>query len=126
MSDSSLAVLRGEIYTARLDPTEGSEIKKTKPVLVVSNDIDNRYAPVVLVAPLTEHKGGRIYPTEVLVEPPEGGVQKPSRVSCIQIRVLDKRRLCDSKGRVLRRWGILSPAIMRGVNEALLIALGLV
>ena len=49
-----MVVLRGEIYSARLDPTGGSELQKTRPCLIVSNDIYNRYSPVVLVAPLTE------------------------------------------------------------------------
>lgn len=124
-SVSLLLVLRGEIYTARLDPTEGSELRKTRPVLIVSNDIDNRHSPVVLVAPLTEHKEGRIYPTEVLVEPPDGGLAKASRVSCTQVRVLDKRRLCDHQEKVLRRWGAVSVETLAAVDLGLRIAFGL-
>ena len=120
-----IVVLRGEIYTARLDPTEGSEIQKALPCLVVSNDIDNRYSPVVLVVPLTEHKQGRVYPSEVLVEPPEAGLKKASRVACTQIRVLDKRRLCGHDGRVLRRWGSVSQQILEAVDQGLAIALAL-
>lgn len=125
MNRSLLVVSRGEIYTARLDPTEGSELQKTRPVLVVGNDIDNRHSPVVLVAPITEHRTGRIYPTEVLLTPPEGGVAKPSRVCCSQVRVIDKRRFCDADGQLLRRWGVVSPSTMERVNEGLLVALGL-
>lgn len=120
-----LVVVRGEVLTARLDPTEGSEMRKCRPVLIISNDIDNRHSPVVLVAPLTEHKAGKIYPTEVLILPPEGGLAKPSRVSCMQVRVLDKRRLCDGQGHPLRRWGSISAGLQEAVDEALRVALGL-
>lgn len=125
MSPGFLVVSRGEIYTARLDPTEGSELQKTRPVLIVSNDIDNQHSPVVLVAPLTTHRAGRVYPGEVLLTQPEGGLAHPSRVCCTQVRVLDKRRLCDAAGRPLRRWGRVSQEVMGAVNEGLLIALGL-
>lgn len=120
-----MVVQRGEIHTARLDPTEGSELRKTRPVLIVSNDIDNRYSPVVMVAPLTEHRAGRVYPSEVLVVPPEGGLAKPFRISCTEVRVLDKRRLLDKQGQILRRWGALSTGTLAQVDEALRIALGL-
>lgn len=115
----------GDIYSARLDPTEGSELQKTRPCLIVSNDIDNRYSPVVLVVPLTEHKQGRLYPSEVLLEPPEASLKKPSRVVCTQIRVLDKRRLCGPDGEILRRWGSVSPQTLEAVNQGLAIALNL-
>lgn len=120
-----MTVLRGEIFTARLDPTEGSELRKTRPVLIVSNDIDNRHSPVLLVVPLTEHQEGPIYPTEVCIHPSEAGIKKASCVLCNQIRVLDKRRLCDHGGKVIRRWGTASPATMQAVNEGLAIALAL-
>ncbi|MBM3461332.1 MAG: type II toxin-antitoxin system PemK/MazF family toxin [Armatimonadetes bacterium] len=123
--ESEFHPARGEIYTARLDPTEGSELRKTRPVLIVSNDIDNRYSPVVLVVPLTEHKSGRAYPTEVLIHPPEAGVTKASRIQCTQIRVLDKRRLRDPDGETLKKWGAVSTDILQAVNESLKIALGL-
>ncbi|NMA27603.1 MAG: type II toxin-antitoxin system PemK/MazF family toxin [Burkholderiales bacterium] len=118
-------VLRGEVYTARLDPTEGSEMRKTRPVVIVSNDIDNRHSPCVLVAPLTEHGGGKVYPTEVLVLPPVAGVLKPSRISCTQVRVLDKRRLMDANGNPLCRWGQLPPEVVLQVDAGLRIALAL-
>jgi mRNA interferase MazF len=118
-------VLRGEVYTARLDPTEGSEMRKTRPVVIVSNDIDNRHSPCVMVVPLTEHRGGKVYPTEVLVLPPVAGVSKPSRISCTQVRVLDKRRLMDANGNPLRRWGQLPPEVILQVDAGLRIALAL-
>lgn len=120
-----MVVKRGEIHTARLDPTEGSEIQKSRPVLIVSNDIDNCYSPVVLAVPLTGHREGRIYPTEVLITPPDGGVTKPSVICCSQVRVLAKSRLCNREGLPIRRWGVVSDGVMRAVNEGLAIALGL-
>jgi mRNA interferase MazF len=63
---------RGEIYLANLDPTVGAEISKTRRVLVVQNDVANRYSPIAIVAAITSRFGERLYPTEVLIEAPEG------------------------------------------------------
>src|SRR5512134_1149164 len=84
---------RGEVYLVSFDPTVGAEIKKTRPALVIQNDIGNRYSPITIVAAITSKFDEELYPTEVLVTPPEGGLRDPSVVSLNQIRSVDKQRL---------------------------------
>ena len=83
---------RGEVYDARLDPVEGSEQRGSRPVVVVSRDAINDAGPVVSAAPFTTYREGRhIYPSQVLVKAPEGGLDADSVVLGEQVRVLDKR-----------------------------------
>lgn len=109
---------RGEVYLVSFDPTRGAEIRKSRPALVIQNDIANRYSPVVIVAALTSKFSEPIYPTEVLVRAPEGGLSSDSVVLLNQIRSLDKQRL-------IKRLGALRPDTMVQVERALQISLGL-
>jgi mRNA interferase MazF len=64
---------RGDVYDARLEPVEGSEQGGTRPVIIVSRDAINAYSPVVLAVPCTTYQSGkRVYPTQVLIEAPNG------------------------------------------------------
>lgn len=110
---------RGEVYLVNFDPTIRSEIKKTRPAVILQNDIANRYSPVTVVAAITSYQGGEMYPTEVLIRPPEGGVLNDSLVLLNQIRTIDKRRLT-------KRLGRLAPATMEQVGRAIEVSLGLV
>jgi mRNA interferase MazF len=110
---------RGEVYLVNFDPTIGAEIQKTRPALIVQNDIANRHSPITIVAAITSQFDERLYPTEVLIQPPEGGVTVASVVLLNQMRSIDKRRL-------VRRLGVLTSAIMARVDRAMLISLGLV
>ncbi len=110
---------RGEVYLVAFDPTVGREIKKTRPALVLQNDIANRHSSITIVAAITSQFEGRLYPTEVLVKMPEGGLRTDSVVLLNQIRSVDKKRL-------IRRLGRLKPATMRQVDRALAISLSLV
>ncbi|HJZ70022.1 MAG TPA: type II toxin-antitoxin system PemK/MazF family toxin, partial [Blastocatellia bacterium] len=110
---------RGEVYTVDFDPTIGSEIRKTKPALILQNDLANRHSPITIVAAITSHFDATLYPTEVLVEPPEGGLTKRSVVLLNQVRSIDKRRL-------IKRLGSLRPTTMQRVERALQISVGLV
>ena len=112
-------VRRGEIYLVSFAPTLGAEIQKTRPALVVQNDIANRYSPITIVAAITSMVDTRPRPTKVLVEAPEGSLSVDSMVLLNQIRSVDKRRL-------LKRLGKLSPVTLEDVNRALLISFGLV
>jgi len=111
-------VKRGDVYLVELDPTRGAEIKKTRPAVIVQNDIDNRYSPITVVAPITSKFDTQLYPTEVLVKPPEGGLRVESVVLLNQLRAIDKSRLG-------RRLGSLKSATMTVVNDALAIVLAL-
>ena len=110
---------RGEVYVVNFDPTMGAEIKKTRPALVVQNDIANRYSPIVIVAAITSQFEEPLYPTEVLVKAPEGGLGGDSVVLLNQLRSIDK-------GRLVRRLGTLKSDTMGQVERAMLISLGLI
>jgi mRNA interferase MazF len=107
---------RGELYWVDLDPTIGSEIAKTRPCLIVSNDVGNQFSGRVTVAPLTSSGLHRIYPFEVGVPAGTGGIAQDSKVTLDTIRSVDKRRLG-------RRIGALSPNLMRDVNRAIRLSL---
>jgi mRNA interferase MazF len=109
---------RGETYLVDFEPTRGAEIQKTRPALILQNDIANRYSPITIVAAITSHFDATLYPTEVLIEAPEGGLSVDSVVLLNQIRSIDK-------GRLSRRLGVTKPQTMKKVEEALRISLGM-
>ncbi len=110
---------RGDIYLVDFDPTKGHEIKKTRPALVIQNDIANRYSPITIVAAITSKFGAPPYPTEVVMEPQESGLPQRSAVVLNQVRSVDRRRL-------IRRVGRASAGTMRRVDQALGISVGLI
>jgi mRNA interferase MazF len=110
---------RCDVWLANLDPVIGSEQGRTRPVVIIQNDVANEYSPVVIVAAVTTALGPKEYPTEVRVRAPEGGLKKDSVVLLNQIRTIDKRRLVE-------RWGPLRPETTKRLDEALRISLGLV
>ena len=110
---------RGDIYLVTFDPTLGAEIKKTRPALILQNDIGNRYSSVTIFAAITSQFEESPYPTEVIIKSPEGGLISDSVVNLSQIRSIDKRRL-------IKRLGKLRPSTMNKVEQALLISLGVV
>jgi mRNA interferase MazF len=98
---------RGDVFDARLDPVEGSEQGGTRPVVVVSRDAINTHSPVVLAIPCTTYRENRrVYPTQVLVVSPEGGLSQ------------DKDRLLKFRGR-------LTDGSIELLNQALIISLDL-
>lgn len=109
---------RGDIYLVRFDPTEGVEISKTRPAVVIQNDIGNRFSDLTIAAPITSKYDAELYPTEVLIKAPEGGLKADSVVLLNQIRAVDK-------GRLGRRLGALHPSTMLLLNEALAVSVGL-
>jgi mRNA interferase MazF len=97
----------------------GAEIKKTRPALIIQNDIANRWSPVTIVAAISSRADHPVYPADGRVDPPEGSLNVPSVVLLNQIRSIDRRRL-------VKRLGRLRPDTMKLVNRALQISLGLV
>lgn len=111
-------IRRGDIYTVDLEPVRGSEQGKSRPAVVIQNDLGNRYSPTLIVAAITSNlRPG--FDVNVVVSAPEGGLSRDSTVLLNQIRTVDRSRLG-------RYWGRLSPATMALVDRALLISLGLV
>ncbi len=92
---------RGEIFWADLNPTVGSETAKTRPVLIVSNDINNRYAATVTILPITSTTE-KIYPFEIFLPAGEGNLSNDSKVKANQIRTIDKQRLRSRIGEIER------------------------
>jgi mRNA interferase MazF len=110
--------IRGEIYLVNFDPTIGSEISKTRPALIIQNNIANENSPITIIAAVTSKFDDRLYPTEVLLEPPEGGLKIILVVLLNQIRSIDRQRL-------IRRIGAIGSAKMNEVDRAIQISLGL-
>ena len=110
---------RGEVYTTRFDPAEGSGMQKTRPAVVLQNDTANRHSPVTIVAAISSHFEEPLYPTEVLIREREGRLRRDGVVLLNQIRSVDKRRL-------VKRLGRLEAETMVRVAQALRISLGLV
>jgi mRNA interferase MazF len=105
---------RGDVYWVALDPTIGSEINKTRPGLIVSNDVASQCARVLLIAPITSKKVDIIHPFEVAIS--LNG--KQGKVLLNQCRAIDKRRL-------VRKIASTDAATMKLVDEAIKIAFGL-
>jgi mRNA interferase MazF len=110
---------RGEIYLVNFDPTVGSEIQKTRPALILQNDIANKHSPITIVAAITSKFDDRLYPTEVLVPSSNTGLSQDSVVLLNQIRSIDRTRL-------IRRLGVVSDEIMTAVDQAIQVSLGLI
>jgi len=113
-----MPISRGDIYLAALDPVVGSEISKTRPVIVVSNNINNKYAGTVTVLPITSKKLKKTYPFELLLSKGTGNLPKDSKVKADQIRTLDKTRL-------VKQIGTLQGEHINLLNEAMKIHLAL-
>ena len=95
-----MTIRRGEVHIAAIDPVVGKEISKTRPVVVVSNDMNNRYSGTVTVLPVTSGNLDKIYPFEVFLPKGSGNLPKDSKVKADQIRTLDKARLVKRIGKL--------------------------
>ena len=116
-AERDLMIMRGDLFSACLDPVVGSEQGGIRPVLVVQNDVGNRYSPTVIVLAITGQINKTHLPTHVPVEAGNTGLLKDSVVLAEQIRTLDKRRLRE-------KIGSLRPEVMQQVSQALMISLG--
>lgn len=108
---------RSEVYLVSFDPALGAEIKKTRPALIVQNDIGNQRSPLTIIAAITSSRSRR-GPVGILINAGEGGLLSDSVVLLNQIRSVDRYRL-------LKRLGVLHPHTMQQVDRALKISFGL-
>ncbi len=113
-----MSVKRGDIYYADLSPVVGSEQGGLRPVLIIQNDIGNRYSPTVIAAAITSRMGKTRLPTHIDVYADKVGLAKDSVILLEQIRTLDKRRLKEKMGH-------LDDAMMNEVNAAIAVSFGL-
>lgn len=111
-------VKRGEIYYADLSPVIGSEQGGMRPVLIVQNDVGNKYSPTVIAAAITSQKYKTQLPTHISVNANNCGLQKDSVVLLEQVRTLDKKRLKE-------RMGNLPQNEMNKIDRALSVSFGL-
>ena len=111
-------VKRGDIYYADLSPVVGSEQGGLRPVLIIQNDIGNRYSPTVIAAAITSRMEKNKLPTHIEVYAARVGLPRDSVILLEQIRTLDKRRLRE-------RIGHLNENEMQRVNEAISVSFGL-
>jgi mRNA interferase MazF len=109
---------RGDIYFAELSPTRGSEIAKRRPVIIVSNDANNRVASTVTVVPVTSNVS-KVYPFEVFLPAGDSGLPKDSKAQAQQVRTLAKERLVGSRA------GQLAQPKLEMLDQALRLHLGL-
>lgn len=113
-----MTVKRGDIYYADLSPVVGSEQGGVRPVLIVQNDIGNRYSPTVIAAAITSQIDKTKLPTHIELSSRDCGLSKDSIVLLEQIRTIDKKRLKERMGR-------LDEDSMSQVNRALQVSFGL-
>ncbi len=113
-----MIIKRGDIYYADLSPVVGSEQGGVRPVLIIQNDIGNKYSPTVIATAITSQINKAKMPTHIELEANEYGLSKDSVVLAEQIRTIDKQRLKEKIGH-------LDDKLMTRVNEALEISFGL-
>lgn len=113
-----MSVRRGDIYYADLSPVVGSEQGGLRPVLIIQNDVGNKYSPTVIAAAITSRMSKTRLPTHIDVYADRVGLQKDSVILLEQIRTLDKRRLKEKMGH-------LDEEMMDHVNTAIAISFGL-
>lgn len=117
-SVSKVVIKRGDIYYADLSPVIGSEQGGIRPVLVIQNDIGNKYSPTIIVTAITSQINKAKLPTHIEIGGVDYGLAKDSVILLEQLRTIDKKRLREKIGH-------LDDDLMEKVNEALSISLGL-
>ncbi len=113
-----MTVKRGDIYYADLSPVVGSEQGGLRPVLIVQNDVGNKYSPTVIAAAITSQISKTRLPTHIDVTADRFGLSKDSVILLEQIRTIDKQRLKEKMGH-------LDENVMRKVNDAIGVSFGL-
>lgn len=111
-------ILRGEIYYADLDPVKGSEQGGIRPVVILQNDIGNKFSPTTIIAPISSKTYKSNIPTHIYLSK-RNGIQKDSIVMLEQIRIIDKERLLDKIDE-------LSEKEILKINKSLLISIGII
>lgn len=113
-----MSVKRGDIYYADLSPVVGSEQGGLRPVLIIQNDVGNKYSPTVIAAAITSRLGKTRLPTHIDIYADQVGLAKDSVILLEQVRTLDKRRLKEKMGH-------LDEGLMTEVNNAIAVSFGL-
>jgi len=107
---------RGEVWIVNWNPARGSEQAGKRPALIIQNDIGNEKAATTIIAAVSSKV--KLYPMNVMVEPPEGGLSKPSIITTSQILTISKQRL-------EKRMGVLTDETMKAVDQAITLSLSI-
>ena len=113
-----VSIRRGDVVLVNLDPVVGSEQGKTRPALIIQNDIGNEYSPTTIAAPITTKIFSKQFPTNVEIDKSNSPLKERSTVLLNQIRPIDKAR-------IMKNYGKVSAKKMKEVNEAIMNSLGL-
>jgi len=111
-------VIRGEIVVANLEPVKGSEQGGIRPVLIIQNDIGNKYSTTTIIAPITSSIMKQEYPTNVLIKKEESKLNKDSTILLNQIKTIDKSR-------IIKKISLIDNFTMNKVDRAIKISLGI-
>ena len=114
-----ITIKRGDVVLVKLDPVMGSEQGKTRPCLVVQNDISNEFSPNTIIVPITSKIKGKYYPTEVVATATELGLPIPGTINCEGIRTI------SISDRIIKKIGAIAPNTMQKVDGALKTSLAL-
>lgn len=113
-----ISIRRGDIVLVNLNPVRGSEQGKIRPALVIQNNISNNYSPTTIIAPITSKVYEKDYPTNVFLSTNESGLRIDSTILLNQIRTIDKAR-------IIKKISSINGIIMREVDEAIKVSLGI-
>ena len=116
---AKVAYRRGDICLVNFDPTIGTEIRKTRPAIIIQNNAANQYSPIIIVAAITSKFDDELYPTEILIRAGEAGLKQDSVVLLNQIRSIDRLR-------IIKRIGRASEMTLKRTDMAIRISLGLI
>lgn len=116
---AAVRIRRGDVVLVNLGPVKGKEQRgRSRPCVIVQNDLGNQYSPTTIVVPLTAAAGKQVYPFQALVSKGTGGITKDSIAKCEQVRVVD----C---GRITKKLGRLNLGAIKEIDSALRISLAL-
>lgn len=113
-----MEIKRGDLILVSLDPVVGSEQGKTRPAVVIQNDIGNKYSPTTIIAPLTSKIFSKEYPINVIISKEETGLKTDSTALLNQIRTIDKRR-------IIKKLASVGDTTLEKINSAIKISLSL-
>jgi mRNA interferase MazF len=118
MGVGNLQFKRGEIVIVNLNPVIGSEQGKTRPALIIQNDVGNKYSPLTIIAPITIKIYSQEYPTNVQISKKESKLKEESTILLNQIRTVDKRR-------IVKKISTLDNSVLAKIDLAIKASLGL-
>lgn len=113
-----VTIKKGDIFLANLEPVKGSEQGGIRPVLIIQNDISNKYSPVTIISAITSRVYEKEFSTNIFISKKDSGLNKDSTIMLNQLRTIDKSR-------IIKKVGSLDLFLMNQVDKAIKVSLGL-